>query len=282
MHELTNVGSTKMIGPYENSIVIHNSNNLIWATVEQWCSLLRAPYFFPAELSRSASIQAALLKGGPFSAILGGNEVYRWPPIAAALDLWHRNWMVAVSQNKHTSLSTNLRAESESFAKSISKLKAWGYELQERELQAALSIQTKQSQAAQARSMDVSQAMKAIESLAQSTQVVLLHHEAEIYSNKVQIEEIRRDLPSQRSPEDFITIKQRCFEKALSPETIVKGRMNLSQACGQYMTKMNMSKGRKLFERLDGSAMVSEVGTWRRGDIDSAIAVLMNDINKEI
>jgi hypothetical protein len=282
MDELTNVGSTTMIGPYENSIVIHNSNNLIWATVAQWCSLLRAPYFFPAELSRSAGVQAALLKGGPYSAILSGNVVYRWPPIAAALDLWHRNWMVAVSQNKHTSLPTNLRAESESFAKSISKLKAWGYELQERELQAALNIQAKQSQAAQTRSMDVSQAMKAIEHLAQATQVVLLHHEAEIHSNKVQIEEIRRELPSHRSPDEFITIKQRCFEKALPPETLVKGRMNLSQACGQHMKKMKMAMGQKVLERSDGSSMVNEVGTWRRGDIDSAISTLMNNGDKEI
>jgi hypothetical protein len=282
MNELTNVGSTKMTGPYDNSIVIHNSNNLIWATVEQWCLLLRAPYFFPAELSRTASLQAALLKGGPFSATVGGNVAYRWPPIAAALDLWHRNWMVAVSQNKHTAMPTNLRAESEAFAKGISKLKAWGYELQERELQAALNIQTKQSPASNARSMDVSQAMKAIESLAQATQVVLLHHEAEIHLNKIQIEEMRRDLPILRPPDEFISIKQRCFEQALSPETIVKGRMNLSQACGQYMNKMNMLKGRKIQERLDGSAMVSDVGTWRRSDIDSAIATLMNDMNKEI
>lgn len=281
MNELRNIKSATVVGPHENSIQIHNANNLVWASVEQWCLLLRAPYFFPAELTRTASVQAALLKGGPFEATIGGQIVYRWPPIAAALDLWHRNWMVAVSQNKHTSMALNLRSDSETFAKGISKLKTWGYELQERELQAALSVQIAQPQAFSARSMDVNHAMKAIETLAQATQVVLLQHESEIISNKTQIEEIRRDLPSYRSPDECITIKQRCVERALSSGLIVKGRMNLSQACGQYMIQMGMKKGKNQSERLDGSSMITEVATWRRCDIDVAIDQLMNGLYKE-
>lgn len=277
MNELVGVKNTSLIGPHENSIQIHNANNLVWASVEQWCALLRAPYFFPDELRRTASLQAALLKGGPYEALIGKVVVYRWPPIAAALDLWHRNWMVAVSLNKHTTMASNLRAESEGFARGIAKLKAWGYELQERELQAALSTQIVQPNVSATRSMEVSQAMKAIETLAQATQIVLLQHEQEILSNKNQINEICRDLPSRRDPEEFITIKQRCVERAISSGLIVKGRMNLSQACGQLMNKAGMQKGKTQSERLDGSSIVTAVTTWRRGDIDLAIEQLMSE-----
>ncbi|WP_292935971.1 hypothetical protein [Noviherbaspirillum sp.] len=277
MSLLTSVTNYTLIGPYENQVSIYHANGLVWATIEQWCSALKAPYFLPDMLRNSVEAQAALLKGGPYTAMMGTSKVYRWPPIAAALDLWHRNWMVRVSKGEHTTMPTSLRNESEQFARNVSKLKAWGYELQERELQAAInskgSVQTSSSVP-----MDVAHAMQAIRTLAQATQAVLEKHESEILEHGEQLDQIKREMPAFRSPDEFVTIKQRCIERALAFGKIVQGRMNLTQACGQYLQKSGAEKGPLQAERLDGSAIITEVATWQRKDIDAAIKHYMPEL----
>jgi len=277
MNALTNVINKDLIGPYENRISVCQANGLLWASIDQWCLLLKAPYFLPDVLKHSAESQATLLKGGPYKATFGPTAVYRWPPIAAALDLWHRNWMVKVSRGEHTQMTTSLRNESEQFARSVAKLKAWGYELQERELQAAMNSQVVVQQLSTG-VMDVSQAMQAIRLLAQSTQAVLEKHESDILDHEERLDEMKRELPALRSPDTFVTIKQRCAERAVALGMIVQGRMNLTQACGQHLQKLGATKGPSQSERLDGSSFITEVSTWRRKDIDAAIKHYLPDL----
>lgn len=278
MYALTGVTNTTLTGPYENQIGVYHSGGLVWATVEQWCSVLKAPYFLPEVLKTSAETQSSLLRGGPYKAVFASVTAYRWPPIAAALDLWHRNWMVAVSKGDHTKMPLSLRHESEQFAKNVARLKAWGYELQERELQAAMNSQTT-TQSTSSGLVDISHAIEAIKSLAQATQIVLEKHESQISNHEVQIEEMKRGLPAFRAPDAFVTIKQRFLERALSFGTVVQGRMNLSQACGQYLQKSGAEKGQSLPERIDGTAVIKDVATWRREDIDAAIKHYVPDLD---
>lgn len=274
MTSLTNAKNTKIEGPFNNSVSVYHANGLVWGSVEQWCSVLQAPYFMPEYLSRNAETQAALLKGGNYSASCGGKKVYRWPAIAAALDFWHRDWMVKVAQNQVSMMETSKRGESERFAKNIAKLKAWGYELQERELQNAMNskMTAEQSESGIA---DVSQAMQAIQSLASATQTVLLKHGATLDSHEGKLNELKNEAPAFRDPEGYITVKQRCLERFVPFSVVVEGRMNLPQACGQYMQKQGFQKGSSQKERLDGSSLMTDVATWKRQDIDQAINYYM-------
>jgi hypothetical protein len=268
---------TTLVGPFDNSVTVYHFNDLVWATIEQWCKVLQAPYFLEEKLRKAADAQAALLKGGPFTVKFDGVTAYRWPPIAAALDLWHRNWMVQVSKGEHATLQTTLRAESEAFARNVARLKAWGYELQERELQAAKSANTPVRPSASG-VLDVAQAMEAIRLLAQATETVLVKHESELADHEGRLLEMKREMPAFRDPNEFVTVKQRCLERALPFGKIVAGRMNLTQACGQYMQKQACQKGASIQERLDGSSMITEVATWRRSDIDKAIQSYMPEL----
>jgi hypothetical protein len=175
-----------------------------------------------------------------------------------------------VSKSEHTLMPIQLRTESEQFAKCVARLKAWGYELQERELQAAINSQVV-PQPAPTPPMDPSRAMDAIRLLAQSTQAFLEKHESEILDHEDRIEEMKRELPVFRAPDAFVTVKQRCLERALAIGVIVQGRMNLTQACGHYLQRHGAEKGPAQSERLDGSNVITDFATWRRKDIDMAI-----------
>lgn len=274
MDALTNPKNTTLAGPYDNAISVYHANGLIWASIEQWMKVLQAPYFMLEFLSRNADMQAALLKGGQYSATCGGMTVYRWIPIAAALDLWHRQWMVKVSEKQHVAMPTTLRAESEKFARSIFKLKTWGWELQEKELQAALKARMTPEQSDEG-IVDTKQAMIAIQNLAQASQVVFEDHDKRIAQQDEDIKQIKKDLPAYRDPEEFISIKQRCLELCLPFAIRVQGQMNLTQACGQYLKQIGAQQGSKQMERLDGRSLTVPVDTWKRNDIDIAVKYYM-------
>lgn len=275
---MTDATTTTLTGPFDNPVTVYHSNGLIWASIDQWCSVLQAPYFLPDKLRTSAETQASLLRGGPFSATFGNDKAYRWPPIAAALDLWHRNWMISVSKGEHTTLATNLRSESERFARNVARLKAWGYELQERELQTAMKAKMTPVPASSGM-LDAAQAMEAIRLLAHATETILVKHENELAEHQEQLVEIKREMPAFRDPEEFVTIKQRCLEQALPFGAIVQGRMNLTQAVGQYLQKSGCIKGPSRQERLDGSSIITEVATWKRSDIDKSIKHYVPDLS---
>lgn len=263
MHGLANAKTIKMSGPFDNSGSVYHCDGLIWASVQQWTSVLRVPYFLVDFLERAADLQAHTLKGGPFAASCSGYKVFRWPPIAAALDKWHRDWMAKCLEGKIPH-ELNLRLESEQFAKSILQLKEWGYALQERELQEAMRVRLNPQQATDGIA-GVEQAMRAIQSLANATETVLTKHGTRLRS-------LENLSPALREPAEFISVKQRCAELGLPVSIVVDGRMNLSQAVGHHLGRSGCSKGDKFMERLDGRGMMTEVSTWKRSDIDVAIA----------
>ena len=117
------VEKTKLAGPFDEEVIVYHSNGLLWASIAQWCSVLKTPYFMPEYLAKAAESNSSLMKGGPFTTAIEGLKVYRWPPIAAALDSWHRSWMVIVAKGEHATMPLNKRKESERFALNISKLK---------------------------------------------------------------------------------------------------------------------------------------------------------------
>lgn len=264
------IEQTELSGPFENSVTVYHSNGLIWASLDQWCLVLQAPYFMVDFLSKTVELQSAQMKGGTYTAVISNNRVYRWPPVAAALDSWHRSWMIQVAKGEHATLPLNRRTESTKFAQNVARLKQWGYELQERELQSAMNSKMTPNQSASGLT-DVNQAIQAISSLAHVTKAALEKHGQELAEHSERIDEIAQDLPGTRDPQAFVTIKQRCIERALSLGFVVEGRMNLPQACGQFLQKNGASKGASCQERLDGSNRVTDVATWRRIDIDRAI-----------
>ena len=274
MDALTNAKNTSLEGPFSNSVTVYHANGLVWGSIEQWCSVLQAPYFMPEFLRVSAETQAALLKGGTYSASCGGKKVYRWPAIAAALDFWHRDWMVKVAKGGIGLMETNKRAESEKFARNIARLKAWGYELQERELQNAMNARMTSEQSVTGLA-DVNQAMQAIQTLAMATQTVLTKHDATLDKHESKLGELTKEVAAFRDPGGYITVKQRCLERSVPFSVVVEGRMNLPQACGQYLQKSGCQKGSSQKERLDGSSLMTDVATWKRIDIDRAINFYM-------
>lgn len=270
MKAITGASTTTITGPFEDSVTLYHADGLIWATVEQWSRVLRAPYFMPDFLRRHARSQLIHLKAGTFIATCGGETVYRWPPIAASLDLWDRAWRDKKERGEVPTMETNKRAEAMRFELMIAKLKAWGYELQERELQAAMRTKMTQSQAGSGLA-DVGTAMQAIQTLAQATETVLVKHESDISNHEVRIKKVEDVVPEFRDPDTYVTVKHRCLERSLSFAMIVEGRMNLSQACGMFLKKLGAPSGTTIKERQDGSSLTMDVATWRRADIDKAV-----------
>lgn len=262
--------NTKLIGPYDNDVTVYHSNGLVWATVRQWCSVLDAPYFMPEYLDVHAEESSKRLKNGHYCVTVKGKRLYRWPAIAASLDMWHRNWMVRVSKKEHITMGRNERAASETFALKMALLKQWGYELQERELQQATSKGMTQTEPASGLA-DINQAIQAIQGLAHVTHQVLEKHAEAISEHELRIAGIESTDPGLRDPRAYVTVKQRCAELAISLGFIVDGKMNVTQACGYYLQKEGYSKGTAVKERLDGVNRIVEVATWRREDIDEAI-----------
>lgn len=276
MNRGTAVTKTKLAGPFDEEVVVYHSDGLLWASIAQWCSVLKTPYFMPDYLVKAAESNSSLMKGGPFTTTVEGTKVYRWPPIAAAIDSWHRSWMVTVAKGEHAALPLNKRKESERFALNVARLKQWGYELQERELQSVMTSKMTPNQSATGLA-EVNQAIQAIQSLAQVTRTALETHGEALDEHNERIIDIEKSDPLRRDSNAFVTVKQRCLERALSLAFVVEGRMNLSQACGQYLQKAGSCKGPVSKERLDGSSLIVEVATWRRIDIDSAIEHYLPD-----
>lgn len=276
MEKASEIVKTKLIGPFSDEVAIYHSNGLVWGTISQWCSVLKAPYFMPDYLKRTAAVQASIMKGGPYTTMVQGEEIFRWPPIAAALDIWHTNWMRTVTKNEHATMEYNKRLASEQFARNMAQLKQWGYELQERELQAAMSAKMTPTQSSTGIA-ELNQAIQAIQALAVATRGALAKHDDAIEQHSERIGDIEQRDPANRPPNAFVTIKQRCLERALSLGFIVEGRMNLPQACGHFLQKLGTEKGPPTKERLDGSSIITEVATWRRSDIDQAIEHYLPD-----
>ncbi|MBS1196500.1 MAG: hypothetical protein H6R18_285 [Proteobacteria bacterium] len=270
------ISQTKLAGPFEEEVVVYHSNGLIWGTISQWCSVLKAPYFMPEYLNKAAETNAAAMKGGPYSTAIQSGKLYRWPPIAASLDNWYSAWMRKVAKGEHTLMEYNKRLASERFALNMAQLKQWGYELQERELQAAMSTKMTPTQSTSGLA-EVNQAIEAIQSLAQVTRRALERHEDAIDEQSERIDDIEQSDPARRDPKAFITVKQRCLERSLSVAFVVEGRMNLCQACGQFLQKSGVEKGQPIKERLDGSNVIVDVAAWRREDIDDAIEYYLPD-----
>ncbi|PWB46868.1 MAG: hypothetical protein C3F18_12365 [Nitrosomonadales bacterium] len=272
----TEISRTKLTGPFNEEISVYHSNGLIWGAISQWCRVLKAPYFMGEYLGKFAEVNSAAMKGGQYTTTVQGEKLYRWPAIAASLDSWHRTWMLKVAKGEHATMEQNKRLESERFALSMSKLKQWGYELQERELQAAMSAKMSPTQASTGLA-EVNQAIQAIQSLAHVTRGALAKHGETLDEHDERLEDIENSDPARRDPAAFVTVKQRCIERALSLGFVVEGRMNLSQACGQFLQKSGAEKGPVSKERLDGSSIVVEVATWRRTNIDHAIEHFLPD-----
>lgn len=261
---------TTLSGPFKDEVTVYHSNGIIWGTISQWCSVLKAPYFMPEYLNQAAVTQAAVMRGGPYTAMVQGQQIFRWPPIAAALDTWHTNWMRKVTKNEHVTMEHNKRHASEQFARSMAQLKQWGYELQERELQAAMAAKMTPAQSSTGLT-ELNQAIQAIQALAVATRGALEKHDDVLEEHSERLGDIEERDPANRAPDAFVTVKQRCLERAISLGFVVEGRMNLPQACGQFLQKSGSEKGPTSKERLDGSSMIVEVATWRRSDIDKAI-----------
>lgn len=276
MDKASEIVKTKLAGPFSDEVSVYHSNGLVWGTISQWCSVLKAPYFMPDYLRQAAVTQASVMKGGPYTATVQGDQIFRWPPIAAALDTWHTNWMRKVTQNDHVTMEHNKRHASEQFARNMAQLKQWGYELQERELQAAMAAKMTPVQSSTGLT-ELNQAIQAIQALAVATRGALEKHDDAIEQHSERLGDIEQRDPANRTPDAFVTIKQRCLERALSLGFVVEGRMNLPQACGQFLQKLGAAKGPPTKERLDGSSIIADVATWRRSDIDQAIEHYLPD-----
>lgn len=276
MEPLKNAQRTEVTGPFDNTIAVYHSDGLIWASIAQWCKVLQAPYFMPDYFEKFAEVRAASMKGGPFVAACTGVRVFRWPPIAATLDKWHRNWMEAVVRGDLPK-ETNKRRESERFAKNILQLKEWGYSLQEREIQHLMQSRMTPEQAATG-TVEVDQAMQAIQSLAQATHVTFTKQGESIEQHEGRINELEKTSPVYRDPEAFVTVKQRLLELGLPFGILIVGRRNLANVCGDALERSSATRGSKQRERADGNGLTFEVGTWRRVDIDKAIKEYVPDM----
>lgn len=264
---------TDLDGPFNNSVSVFHSNGLIWASVDQWMKVLQAPYFMKDFLEKTVPAKSALMKGGQYSAICGGIKVFRWPPIASGLDSWQRSWLSQKTDGLGL-MPQNERAAAETFARNIERLKFWGYELQEKELQGAMKSRMSPEQT-DSGVTDASQAMQVIKSLAQSTFTELEVHGSKISKHDVDIRRLKETNAVDRDPDEFVTVKHRILERSLPHAMIVSGRLNLSEACGQYLKSKGKEKGGTVMERLEGNSLTAPASLWRRMDIDEAIDEFM-------
>ena len=89
---------------------------------------------------------------------------------------------------------TNKRRESERFAKNVLQLKEWGYSLQEREIQHLMQSRMTPEQVATG-TIEVDQAMQAIQSLAQATHVTFSKQGQSIDQHEGRINELEKNEP---------------------------------------------------------------------------------------
>jgi hypothetical protein len=101
----------------------------------------------------------------------------------------------------------------------------------------------------------------------------VVQHEAKLIEHDAEIADIRRALPAPHDPDEFVTVKQRIIEVHRDPSILPLPdcRWNLAQVVGQRLKESNAKRGPTVTARLDGSAVVTEVQTWRRADIDAVI-----------
>jgi hypothetical protein len=126
--------------------------------------------------------------------------------------------------------------------------------------------------------VEVDQAMQAIQSLAQATHASFTKQGQNIDLHEGRITELEKTSPVYRDPEGFVTVKQRLLELGLPFGILIVGRRNLANVCGDALERSCAMRGSKQRERADGNGLTFEVGTWRRADIDKAIKKYVPDM----
>jgi hypothetical protein len=202
------------------------------------------------------------LAGGKLEMSHLGVLVYRWHAIAEALRGFDRQWYA----HQFASRPRNEKHEIDEFHDKYERLVAWGYDLQERAIVNAIN-------GSRDASAPVSQ-QQLVEAMKEAVAPRLRDHDDKLHEHDVVIAEIVESVPAMRDDGDFITVRQVISEQGLSPSEMPLhpgSKETLAGLAGQMLKKRNAEQGECVLMRLEGASVVSEVNTYRRGEIKAVL-----------
>lgn len=278
MNTLANVTRMKDNSPAGTKLNYIVSEGRVYASAKSWMRALQVPEPMTAWFENNLSIQAMLKKDFSGGALEGSYEdvsVYRWHAVAETL----RGFDRAFYQGEFKKRPVSEVREIETFHERYERLVAWGHDLQERAFISAL----KREKDSVSASASISEA-NLVAVIAKAVAPRLHAHDDKLRQHDVVIEELKEAIPALQDEGAFITVKQAIVEKGLVADEmpLYPKRETLSGMAGQMLRRRGVERGQRVVTRLDGQPVETEMNTYRRGDIYSVLAEIMQKKPKEL
>jgi hypothetical protein len=219
---------------------------------------------------QNLAIQATLKKdfsGGHLAATFENRTVYRWHAVAEALRAFDR----AYYKGEYRAKTTNARREVDVFHERYERLVAWGHDLQERAITAAL----RKGQEPRSSATEHQLATAIAQAIAPRFQL----HDKKLHEHDVVIGAIKDAVPTLQDSNELITVRQALAEKGFDPNEMPfhpDSRENIASVVGQFLSKKGVTRGAPRVSRLEGTIKEVPTNTYRRHDIYAALI----EINK--
>lgn len=245
----------------------------VYASAESWIRALGVPRARQEWFRGMLANQAMLKKdssGGALRAEHKNTPVYRWHAVEWTLRAFETQFL----EHGFRALPPTARQELENFHRQCSKIFAWGQDLQERAITAALRKEAPPSVSAPlTQSQLVAVVREAIAPRLNDQDDKLREHDVVIQDHNVKIIEIRRSVPSLRNPDEFITVKQAAMEKGYDTNEVPLPHLgdNLSGLAGQLLKTKRAVQGPRVTSRQDGQSLRIGTATYKRGEIYSVL-----------
>lgn len=247
-------------------------NGAPWAPLNEWCDALAFPEperFRVIVKSKAIAHLAAL--GQASEAELNGVIVYRWAVVAEAMRRIDRDY----HHGKFDRLPTWI--DWKKWMDNFDRLHLWGSQLQEK----ALTAMIRSSSAVDPvdRLADTIQQLAEVTrgtfALAKDTSALALNTKDRVDRLEVTIGSFGPTL--KRDPSEFLTARVGVKESSLDETACPLSPMsdhNWEQLVGIACRKLGCVPGPKIMQRLSDSGRITPVNTWRRSDIQRAIALI--------
>jgi hypothetical protein len=116
-----------------------------------------------------------------------------------------------------------------------------------------------------------------IEAIREAVAPRLHAHDEKIAEHDVVIQTIQKNAPFLRDMQDFITTRQGALELGIDPALMPEypqSRLTICAIAGRTLTNQGAETGASISSRLDGSAVVVQMNTYRRQAVYAALREL--------
>lgn len=270
MNRLVNVTQMTELAPSGTKLKYLLSGARVYASAKSWARALQVPAPLSAWFEQGLPRTAILKKdsaGGALEALYLDTPVYRWHAVAELLRSFDRSW----HQHQYGSRPKQEQREIGQFYENYDRLVTWGYDLQERAISSALNPT--------ADSKTPITQDDLIEVVKQAVAPRLQSQDNKLHEHDMVISEIKEAVPALRDPEEFISVKQAIFELGYDPTQtplLPQSKENLSGLAGQMLKARSATQGDGVMSRIDGQSFITNMNTFRRGEIYSVLREIVN------